>query len=148
MNEQTNIQEVTQPNPVNPSSKNVPTLVKVIAVLHYISAGFSLLGGIFLMISAGLLVSILPILAFFSTFAIFIGIGMIVFAILLFFIARGLWKGQKWARIVAIILYSLGIISSIYSIVLGTYSAISSLLVAGLLGGYLLFSKKVKEAFA
>lgn len=129
--------------------KEVPAFVKVISVLTYISAGFFILGAIFLMISSGLLASLIPILAFFSTFAILVGIGMIGFAVLLFFVARGLWKGKSWARIVAIILYSISAILAIWSLISGiSFSLILNSVVSLLFVGYLLFSKKVKEAFS
>jgi len=138
----------SQSNPVKSSSKNVPTLVKVIAILHYIGAALLLSFGIFIIVSLSFLVSLFPILAMFSAFAIVFGIGFIGISILFFFIGRGLWKGKNWARIVAIVLYGLGIISSIYFLVYGNFSSIINLVIVTLIFGYLLFSKKVKEAFS
>lgn len=145
--------------------KEVPVLVKVLAVLYYISAGVAAIGLIFIIASSifvsGRILSLLVSI-------IFIG-GFIA---LLFFIARGLWKGQNWARIMVIIFCILGIISAIggiitFSIFRNAVSAVGDnltsimaplqivqttmllvvIMIDMLIAGYLLFNKKVKEAF-
>jgi len=73
---------------------------------------------------------------------------MILFAVLTFFIGRGLWKRQKWARIVAIILAILSFIGAIMGMVQGMIvQNLFSLVVNLVIGAYLLFSKSVKAAF-
>jgi len=68
------------------------------------------------------------------------------FAVLSFFIGRGLWKGQKWARIITIIA-GIGIfLSGLFSIT--TIAGIIYLVIGGFIAGYLLFSKEVKTFFA
>jgi hypothetical protein len=42
-----------------------------------------------------------------------LGILFILFAVLDYFIGKGLWKGQNWARIVLIVLCALSLISSL-----------------------------------
>ena len=77
------------------------------------------------------------------------GVVMLFFGILNFFVGRGLWKGKNWARIFVIIFAVLGIIVAVYLVIKGSFvQGISDLLVSGLIAGYLLFSSKVKEAFA
>jgi hypothetical protein len=69
--------------------------------------------------------------------------------VLAFFVARGLWKAKSWARVIAIIFSVLGVLMAIIAIVQGNISGnIFSLVVHGVIGGYLLFSKGVKQAFA
>ncbi|MEM0465757.1 MAG: hypothetical protein QXW97_03600 [Candidatus Pacearchaeota archaeon] len=147
------------------NGKNVPIGVEIISVLYFISAAFLVILGIIFMIGAGFtgffsayLSKILPLLALFGvlgtilfivTGIIFIGIG-----VLSFFIGLGLWKAKKWARIVAIIFACLGVLSAILGIISSNMSTSIivmnsvSLIINGLIGGYLLFSKKVKEAFS
>jgi hypothetical protein len=141
-------------------SKTSPTLVKVISVLYYIGAVFMLLAGIGVIIlgtaygsSLSSFLDAFGLGAFGGAFAaIFIVFGVIIlaFAVLYFFVGRGLWGARNWARIVAIVLAILGILSAISGIiqVKMLLSNIVGLVINGLIGGYLLFSKSVKEAFS
>ena len=136
------------------ASGSVPTLVKVISVLYYIGAALSIIMALVMFFGAGAIDSIPGMDAMggltgiFSGLMIVLGVIMIGFAVLAFFIARGLWKGRNWARIVAIILAILGVLSAIISLVQGSWSNIIGLIIHGAIGGYLLFSKDVKAAFA
>ena len=95
-------------------------------------------------------------------------IAFLITGIFLFFVARGIWKGRKWAKIAIIILLSLAILSELPSLIatflpeniqgifsnltienilslsMGFLPSIINLLILG----YLLFSKRAKEAFA
>jgi len=133
--------------------KSIPTGVKIIAVLAYIQAGFELVGGLLFLFGAGAMGSVInqiPLLGMFGASLFFIlGIIFVGFAILSFFIGRGLWKLKKWARVLVIIFSFLGVLMAIISIIAGGIpSGIFSLAVEGLIGGYLLFSKEVKQTFA
>ena len=66
----------------------------------------------------------------------------IALGIFLFFVARNLWKGRKWARLIVMIISVLGILASFGS--LSPPGIIINLFIAG----YLLFSKRAKEAFS
>jgi len=131
-------------------SSSIPTGVKVISVLYYISAALALIGGLALLFGSSAMSNIeVPGLALIGA-EMFIGLGIfaIAMAVLDFFIARGLWKAQKWARILVIILSALAVLGSLIQLVQGEVSNIIGLIVAAIIGGYLLFSKKVKAAFA
>jgi hypothetical protein len=133
------------------SSKQVPTGVKIISVLYYIGAVASLLFGILMIVGAGALGALIeniPFAALFGGLFVVLGIVMIALAVLSFFIGRGLWKGQKWARIIVIIFAILGLIGAIFNLINGQWSSIISLIINGVIGYYLLFSKSVKAAFA
>ena len=132
----------------NAPVSSVPTGVKIISVLYYIGAVFELLLGIALIFGAGALKAKIPFLAFLGPFLIIGGVILIGLAVLSFFVGRGLWKGQKWSRIVAIIFAVLGILSAIYSIVSGSYSSVIFLLIELAIGGYLMFNSSVKSAFS
>ena len=134
-------------------SKNVPTGVKIISVLYYISAVLGIIFGLLFFVGAGAIGSIasqIPIIeALGSGLFIVGGIIMLVLGILGFFIGRGLWKGRNWARIVAIIFSVMGVLMAIFLMIQGSiFNGIFNLIVSGFIGGYLLFSPSVKEAFS
>ena len=128
----------------------VPTGVKVISVLYYIGAVVELLLAIALFVGAGTIASKIPLIgALGSGLFIVMGVVLIGLAVLSFFVGKGLWKAQKWARIVAIIFSVLGVLFAILGMVQGQVAGnIFSLVVSGAIGGYLLFSGSVKAAFA
>ncbi len=136
------------------NNKSVPTGAKVISVLYYISAGLYALFGVFLLLGAGVIGAILnqliPLLGMLGMgFLAVIGIFLIGLGVLSFFIGRGLWKAQKWARILAIIFAILGILGNVLSLLSGiTVSLIVMSAVNLFIAGYLLFSSSVREAFA
>ena len=127
----------------------VPTGVKVISVLYYIGAVFELIFGILLFVGSGTLKTKVPFLAFLGPFLIIGGIVLVGLAVLSFFVGRGLWKGQKWSRIVAIVFAVLGVLLAIVGMVQGSIASnIVGLVVSAAIGGYLLFSSDVKAAFS
>lgn len=136
-----------------PVKKEIPVLVKIIAVLYYIGAVLGIIFGLLFLIGAGMISSIIeqiPLLIALGT-SLFIvgGILMIGLGILGFFIGRGLWKGRNWARIVVIIFSILGLLGGISMLFTGSYfNGIINILIEGFIAGYLLFSKDVKSAFS
>jgi hypothetical protein len=99
--------------------------ITVLAVLGYIGAVLTLLGGIGLIFGSTALVGMLaglnvPILAGLSaSLFIVVGIIMIALAVLDYFVATGLMKGSNWARILVIIFAALGILGSIWPFQIG-----------------------------
>ncbi len=135
--------------------RQVPIGVKIIAVLDYIGAVILAILGIFLIFaSASLTEYLVETIEGIETFSagifIVMGIIMIAFAVLGFFVGRGLFRGEQWARIVEIIFAVLAVISSISTIVQGnaSFSGIIELIIYLVIGAYLLFSKEVNKAFA
>lgn len=148
--------------------KIMPTGVKVISVLYYIGAAFSFLFGLLFIVGGAFIGAILgEKLAVLGTIGssifIILGIALLGFGVLDIFIGRGLWKGQNWARVTAIVLAIFSILNGlnvlIWRIVLPlAYSkpiealiiffAFTQLAVGLLIGGYLAFAHEVKEAFA
>ena len=132
--------------------KQVPTGVKVISVLYYIGAFLGVIFGILSIFGAGMISSVaskIPLIGVMgSVLFIIVGVILLCLGILSFFVARGLWKAKNWARIVAIIFSCLGIVMAIISMISGNVSGnIFNLLIQLVIGGYLLFNNKVKEAF-
>lgn len=142
----------------------MPIGVKVISVLYYIGAAFSFLFGLLFIVGGAFIGGILgEKLAAWGTIGssifIILGIAMLGFGVLDIFIGRGLWKGQNWARIAAIVLAIFGILGGLTSLVsgltnfqtIGAFSiffAFVQLAVSLLIGGYLALAQEVKEAFA
>lgn len=152
MNEEQMTSEPVQEAPTK-TSTGAPTLVKIIGVLYYIGAVLLVLLGIAFFVGASLLGGLLeqiPLLgALGSGLFVVAGIIFIGLAVLYFFIGRGLWKTQNWARIVVIILAAIGAISGIYSIIQGNLASnIVGLIINLAVGGYLLFGNDVKAAFS
>jgi len=144
--------------------KIMPTGVKVISVLYYIGAAFSFLFGLLLIVGGVFIGAILgetlaSLSALGSGLFIVLGIALLGFGVLDIFIGRGLWKGQNWTRIAAIVFAILGVFGGINSLIsgltnfqtIGAFSifvAFVQLAVSLLIGGYLAFAHEVKEAFA
>ncbi len=128
--------------------KQVPVGVKIISILYYIGAAMSVIFAILLLVGVGTFLANLSILAIFSGLLYFTGILFLGMAVLDFFIARGLWRAQKWARIIVIVFAILAVLGGIVSLIGGNFSSIITLVISGLIGGYLLFSKSVKQVFA
>ncbi|MBS3119102.1 hypothetical protein J4417_05510 [Candidatus Woesearchaeota archaeon] len=144
--------------------KIMPTGVKVISVLYYIGAAFSFLFGLLLIVGGVFIGAILgetlaSLSALGSGLFIVLGIALLGVGVLDIFIGRGLWKGQNWTRIAAIVFAILGVFGGINSLIsgltnfqtIGAFSifvAFVQLAVSLLIGGYLAFAHEVKEAFA
>ena len=133
--------------------QSIPTGVKVIAVLYYIGAVFGIIFGLLFLVGAGMMGSIanqIPLLGALGA-GLFVvgGIIMIGLGVLGFFVGRGLWKARPWARIVAIIFATLGILMAVISMIQGNIAGnIFGLVIQLVICGYLLFSNNVKQAFA
>jgi len=133
--------------------KEIPTGVKVISVVYYIFAAIAVIASIFLFSGASTINSILgsiPIIgilgALGSGLFIFGAIMSLIFGTLSFFIGRGLWKAKRWARGLVIVFSIIGVLIGLVSIASG-FVAVVQLAISGFIGGYLIFSKKVKGAF-
>ena len=133
-------------------AKEIPVGVTIIAVLYYIGAVLSVIIGIFFLIGAGFIGALIPCFgALGAGILIVVGIILIGLAVLGFFIGRGLWRAQKWARIIVIIFSIIGAVMAIIQMItigaLVIASSIISLIIQAVIGGYLLFNGAVKKAF-
>lgn len=130
-------------------AKNRPVGVTILAVLAYIGAAFTLIGGLALLFGSAALSAFIatwvPKAALFATAGtalfIFLGLIMIAFAVLDYFIGKGLWNGQNWARIVVLVLAVLSFISSIFPF------NIVGLVIDGVIIWYLGFNKEAVKYF-
>lgn len=142
------------------SGSSVPLGVQIISILAYVLAVFSLLVVVFRTAMSPeelqrLITSLIEdgtasttIASNFVVGGIFGTILFLVFAILMFFVGRGLWKGQKWARIVMIVLAAVGFLGDLADVLRGdVLRNLADLIINGIVAGYLLFNKKVKASF-
>ncbi len=124
-------------------ANNRPVVVSILAVLAYIGAVFSLLGGIAMLFGSAflgaMLAKLIPSMAMLATagtvLLIVLGIIFIGLAVLDYFVGKGLWNGKNWARILVIIFAALGVLGSIWPF------NIVGLVIDGLVVWYLGFYK-------
>jgi len=96
--------------------------ITVLSVLSYIGAVITVLLGLTMLFGSSTFSSLIgkafPQLAAYADVGtvlfVVLGIIFIGMAVLDYFIARGLWNGQNWARIVAIILSALTILGALW----------------------------------
>jgi len=129
----------------------IPVGVKILSILGYIGAVLMLILGLGLIFGSAAMATVLaqiPALAAIGA-GLFVGVGIVVIllAVLEFFIARGLWKGQNWARIITLVFSALGIISSLLSIMAAPGSSITNIVIYGVIVWYLGFKDNVKAFF-
>lgn len=124
----------------------MPTGVKVIAIFYYIGAALFIILGLISIILAGVIGAIVPFLGVLSglIFVIFIATGVFEF-----FIARGLWKGSDWARILVIAFAGLGIAVGLISVITGSaITGLFYLIISGAIFYYMIFNEGVKNYFS
>jgi len=144
--------------------KQIPGLVKALAILGFIGVGIWTLISIFLIIF-GIIGTINPPevtnpynlpMSDFDKFVgnnmgpIFLGMGILFLALNVFgfFLNRALMNGINWARIFYIISMSISSIFALFKIITGEFAYLLTLLFGVLVISYLAFSKQVKEAFS
>ena len=134
--------------------KIIPTGVKIYSILSYIGAFLSVIFGL---LFVTILKSSLELYASETGESIpfltpsllnFFGFLMIIMGVFGFFIARGLWKGQNWAKIITIIFAILGFIQGLISLITGNIGALFILIIYSLISGYFIFNQKVKLFFS
>ena len=154
--------------------KEMPLLVKVLAILSFIEAGFAVLGSILFLIFGIIFLVAPPQLSgedlaslqaaglnlsdgFFGAIGIvLLVLSVIVFGIaaLNFFVGRGLWRGSNWARIFTIIVSFIAVLFSILGMFQPPVTAgnivsnLIGILIMGAIGFYFLLNEKVKRAFS
>ncbi|MEI7719572.1 MAG: hypothetical protein WCI72_06900 [archaeon] len=123
--------------------------VSILSVLGYIGAVFTLLLGLLFIAGSAvvgtLITQLAPEYVWLTTVGvvglIFLGLVIIGFAVLDFFIARGLWKGQSWARIVVLVLLAISALMALTSM------EIASVVIDAALIWYLGFYEPVVNYF-
>lgn len=134
------------------SNKEMPKLLKIIGIGHYVGAVLSILFAVAIFTSQSLRNFLIKIdfNYLFVANPYWIGIISMPISILSFFIARELFLSKKWVKNILIIEYSLfGILWIIQNIVYFSYEKVSSIIITvGVLGfilHYLVTNEKVKD---
>ncbi len=132
------------------SRNSRPVGVSIISILGYIGAVITLILGLIALIAAPTVFALLPAIADMpwlsaigAAVGIILGIILIVLAVIDYLIARGLWKGKNWARIVVIVLAALSLISSLSALP----ASILTIIIDGVIIWYLGFNSKAKNYF-
>ena len=131
-------------------NKKIPIGIKIVSILFYVVAVMNLIGGISLIIQQASVSQQENAPFSFSldnTKTTIIYIFNLTWAGLSFFVGRGLWKGQKWARITAILFLTLTIVISVIQMTQGTLLLGLPIILYLAIGIYLFFDKKVKKFF-
>jgi hypothetical protein len=145
---------------------SIPLGVQIIAILAYIGSGVMALMTLLLLIGTSWLLNtdnsaellrqmsssfgaisseITP--SSIAVYAVLIVIICALLAVINFFVGRGLWCGQKWARILVIIYAVVQVVSGLLSIVTSPAKGIFAILLYGIIGAYLAFSVDAKKFF-
>jgi len=138
----------------NSSLGKTPVGVKIVSIIYYIQVALFIIMGLFMLFGAKRMTDVViaasPMLGeFVNVFLIrIVGIFLIALAVVIFIIARAIWKLKQWGRIVAIIFAIFGIISVLISMFTAfKWTLIIKLLIHSFIGGYLLFSRVSKRIF-
>jgi hypothetical protein len=137
---------------------DAPIIVKLLSIFNYVNGSLWALIGLIFIFAANEIVSyvlqVAPELFVgyesggLVSILIIGGIILVLFAVLYFFVGMGLWRLKPWARIVSIILSTIGVIGTIYSMIINfAPTQFLNIIIDGFIVGYLLFSKEAKEAF-
>ncbi len=134
-------------------AKKIPLGVKIISILYYILAVALVILGIGLLLGAGFISSLVSEIPVIQTLGaglfVFAGIILILLSVLIFLLARGLWKGKSWARIVVIVLSAVGAFQSLMGIMQGDIAnSVFNLAVNLIIFFYFLLNKNVRKAFS
>ncbi|MBI3859635.1 MAG: hypothetical protein HY296_05275 [Thaumarchaeota archaeon] len=104
-----------------------PTGVTVLAILDMVGGIIALLGGGLILAGS----SYLGTLGYgqFAGLAAAFGGGLLVVGVLAIVVGYGMWSGKGWAYLLSIVLYILGIVTSLGSLAFGNYSSIVGLVI-------------------
>jgi len=134
--------------------RSSPEGVKIIGVLYFIGAFVSFVfGSILLSFSDSVrqnaaAISQAGIDIPSPAVMILAGITLLILAVLEYFIARGIFRRNNWARIVVVSVSALGIVGAVINLTKGMFAGGTfSLIVNGLIFWYLLSVSEVKKAF-
>lgn len=135
--------------------REVPREVKAIGILYIIGGVVAIILGLMPLImllishySGSLAAEGFPI----DMFKIVLTITLLILGtgVLCIFIGRSLWKGHLWAKRFAIVFSLIAVLQGILTAYMGTfnYKILISFLINFYIASYLIFNKKVKEAFS
>lgn len=123
-----------------------PIGITILAVLDLLGGILFILGGLlFVAVGGSGLLSSVGYGNLSGVVSLLGGVALIA-GIIAFLVGWGMWKGKGWGRMLALILYGLGAISSLVFIVLGSLTSVVGLLIFAFLLWYM-FRPHVKAFF-
>jgi len=129
-----------------------PLGVKIISILYCVMAFFIIIAGLAFLfgnfISDFITDDENAITLFEGSGAVFIGSVLFFLGVLYFLIGRGIWLGENWARIAAIILALIGIFSGFNSLFKGNFQSLVPFAISLVILIYLLQNSDAKKAFS
>ncbi len=93
-----------------------PVGVTIPAILQTLLGILTLLGGIAIASVGFVLPEIIPHVRWFAFRSFIFGLGLLVFALVDFILAYGLWKGKGWAWVGSLLFVLIGIVFSVFSL--------------------------------
>jgi lysylphosphatidylglycerol synthetase-like protein (DUF2156 family) len=120
-----------------------PTGVSIIAILDLISGTLFFLLGVFVVAVSGTSTTFNQVYGSYPGYASISGYGVVlggflaVGGLLAIFVGYGIWTGKDWAWTLAVVLYALGLVFSLFAVAIGTYSGLVGLIVEALFLWYL-----------
>jgi hypothetical protein len=132
--------------------KEVPTGVKIISIVYYVWAVFAFLVAFVFLLGFSEVIFTFPLLGLFSLLSseFFIVISIFLFGIgaITLLVAKGLWNGQNWARIFAIVISSVKMLGTFTLITRGfVIDNVISFAINLIIIIYLASSQKVRRSF-
>ena len=124
-----------------------PVGVTVLAALEAILGFLVLLGGLTIVIVGFILPLTFPHVRWFPTRTTAVGIALLVFALIDFALAIGLWVGKRWAWIAGLVCAVLGIMLGVFSLFIRPGIGEVIALVLDLVIIYYLMQPKVQAYF-
>ncbi|MFH1401343.1 MAG: hypothetical protein ABIH41_07545 [Nanoarchaeota archaeon] len=136
------------------------TIVKVAAILAWIDAGATALLALLFFVGGPILAQFLPSVlpvgelgidvtaSLIGAAAILVGVFFFAFAVLDFFIGKGLWFHKNWARILVLVIAWIGGVGALISLFSGNPGNIVGLVINGALVWLFQFEKTVVGLFA
>jgi hypothetical protein len=120
------------------ASKTRPTGVTILVILEVLSGLFSLLGGLAL-VAVGVLVGMpmMELPEFLGMIAGFLGVILLVFAVVSFALAYGLWNGKGWAWMWSLVFAAISAILALLQMISSPSSGIVQLIIAAIIIYYL-----------
>ena len=132
-----------------PKRKRVaPVGVKIISILYYITAFFSVFSGLFLLFGSKVFSSIVPFTGSFASLSVLGGLASIVLGVLAYIIGKNLWAGINWARIVVLVIAVLGLLGEVIAIFSSAKLNVVSLIINAIIAWYLTYNNEVKKYFS
>ena len=115
-----------------------PTGVAILAILDFIGGALAILAGVaFIALGGSGLLGSFGFGSLLSGFVAVLGGVVLILGLFAIFVGWGLWSGKGWAWTLAIVLYAIGALFSLASLVTGSYTSIVSLVIYALLIWYL-----------